>query len=1032
MSISVQSKKFLISSKISDRAARSAPALATVWLRFLLFLLAAAAPATAGTPSVRGRVAAFDGLPFSGAEVELLPMESPYETARRQLRGEVPPVAAVAARTRLDGSFVVPVPGEGPWILVVRSPGTLPASFPLGPVVGDRQLPELSLLRARRLAVELRNRQGEPAAGVTLLAEPRPGGAGDPWTENLAAGWHAAPRRAVTSAEGQAAFGVHPDEFLLVAATDGSSYLYRPVTGGEDAVSLRLEEALLPVRLEPPSERSSERPVGEIVALIRRPLLGVSAAGTDGLILLPLRTRPFLPWQLADADGFLSGTVDAAGQSLALASIRGWQGRVLDRITGEPVAGAWAGSGGTFQRTDEEGRFRLGGGAAPLRILARGYLSAVIEPPGDRDTERVPSTPLDLWLEGACLLAGRVVDGRGQPLADARVEASVRGGSAGAFRSSTTDAEGRFLFEGLSPRADLEVVANRPGFLPARAKVEGASLENPGEGGELRLVLHRGLATRGRVVDELGRPVAGAYLELRSLFDDAPHAPGDAPNEPTLRAAADGSFAVTAVEEGVYTLFVRAEGFETKQVEGVEMQLAVGPTDLGEIVLEAEATLEGRVVDEGGDGLGGVHLSLRLHASPGVPRRLLETWSEEDGGFRFPDLPRRSPFRLTASFPGYRPRSLASIPAELDESLLLVLEAGVLVQGKVLSSGGEPSLAEVSWQLRNGDGMAVGTVPSSADGRFELPPQGPGTLTLRARSEGGQSDPLSVELSGVSGPELTLILRSGGAVAGRVLSPEGLAVEGARLSLEPLPSARGFEVGLPSPPVEGESAGGGLFRLAFGGGGRCRLKAEHPDFEPVQVPVSLEPAQEEWQDLAFREPRRPRLVRGRVVASRGGEVAGARVQLFEDGALHPEALAFTAGDGRFELPAPRPGHFRVVVEPPRLAAARSPLFSIGDGGVDDLVVELHRGASIEGLLLGPFPLPSGAAVSAYHPDFGGRSALVGSDGSYRIPNLPPGLWQVTVTLPDPSLGASASLALAPGEPGLLDFELLPTPTTPTH
>ena len=136
----------------------------------------------------------------------------------------------------------------------------------------------------------------------------------------------------------------------------------------------------------------------------------------------------------------------------------------------------------------------------------------------------VPSAPgaRAEWLAPAHAVAvsGVVVDAAtGAPIADAVVEVSVGGRliRTDAGRPRTSDARGRFVFEGLPP-GDLAVHASATGFLSSGFSPESrASVDRfPARAGEwvsdLRIALVRPAVLAGRVIDERGDPVVGVNV----------------------------------------------------------------------------------------------------------------------------------------------------------------------------------------------------------------------------------------------------------------------------------------------------------------------------------------------------------------------------------------------------------------------------------------------------------------------------------------------------------------------------------------
>jgi hypothetical protein len=135
-------------------------------------------------------------------------------------------------------------------------------------------------------------------------------------------------------------------------------------------------------------------------------------------------------------------------------------GRVIDKTTGKPIAGAsvahpltvWPRFGERSLNTsppaysDAQGRFKLVGaprGTVKLRVHANGYLDAVPEADSTR------REPLEVALDLGARVSGRVFDQDGKTLAVANVSLSPEAGRSS--QGSSTDEQGRFDFRNVAP-----------------------------------------------------------------------------------------------------------------------------------------------------------------------------------------------------------------------------------------------------------------------------------------------------------------------------------------------------------------------------------------------------------------------------------------------------------------------------------------------------------------------------------------------------------------------------------------------------
>lgn len=212
----------------------------------------------------------------------------------------------------------------------------------------------------------------------------------------------------------------------------------------------------------------------------------------------------------------------------------------------------------------------------------------------------------------------------------------------------------------------------------------------------------------GRITDFEGVPIAGAYVELRWGLDFGP--------APALRvdADADGRFEMCVGERaavgGVPWLVAGAPGHGTIKVK------ALWRDQVHDIRLAPEAVIEGRVVDERGEGIAGAFV-MALHwsgfAEQGPPP-FQSTFSEEDGRYRLDEL-RPGSYRLSVRrefFDSDAREQRAAVVAGETVTLNFVLGAHLVVAGTILAEdervvGAEVRIAECMRVLSQADGSFV-------------------------------------------------------------------------------------------------------------------------------------------------------------------------------------------------------------------------------------------------------------------------------------------------------------------------------------
>ncbi len=199
--------------------------------------------------------------------------------------------------------------------------------------------------------------------------------------------------------------------------------------------------------------------------------------------------------------GVITGTVvDDLGQPVDGALVSAARSRKLG--PGVEFSGY---SRGESTKTDSSGQFRLAGlaeASVELRANKKGFVSAR-EPAAKAGQSNVV-----MKLDRLGNVSGVLVDEKGKGIAGSDV--SVLGARMSGFVlfRNQTDAEGKFVIEGVAPGSGT-VVANGGVHLEAREDVE----VRPGEMTQgVRLTARRGSALTVTVLDEKGMPVVGAEV----------------------------------------------------------------------------------------------------------------------------------------------------------------------------------------------------------------------------------------------------------------------------------------------------------------------------------------------------------------------------------------------------------------------------------------------------------------------------------------------------------------------------------------
>lgn len=369
----------------------------------------------------------------------------------------------------------------------------------------------------------------------------------------------------------------------------------------------------------------------------RGDLVAQARSGEDGRFILP-GLRPDRWMLLAEAGGL--GTLETERQvpddGPAVLMLDGESRTLTGVVTdsaGRRQAGARVSLGSPGLRwtrvgeSDANGIFALnalGNGRFTLRAtLAKQASAAVVVV---IDETLTPTPHVRLSLQAGVFVEGRVLDGTGRALAGAVVDVMAMP-SDDLPISGQSDREGRYRLGPIAPgryqvlaRLEDHVLLDAPeARLGAREK----------ESFDLRLA-HTSRVV-GRVVDESGRPIVGVQVDAISLVgghDDLLVIPGALPlaaeaaelpvgrllRPGGLRSNStdkDGRFDISGLAPGR----ARIEILHPARLPFRREPLLLAPgdeRDLGDLTMQAGATLAGRVLDDGGHVAEGAIVEARI------------------------------------------------------------------------------------------------------------------------------------------------------------------------------------------------------------------------------------------------------------------------------------------------------------------------------------------------------------------------------------------------------------------------------------
>jgi hypothetical protein len=470
-------------------------------------------------------------------------------------------------------------------------------------------------------------------------------------------------------------------------------------------------------------------------------------------------------------------------------------------------------------RTGPDGRSSLGPvppGSAVLNVRADGFMPESVQVPRGSDA------PLEITLVRGGRLSGQIVDAEGHAIDGARLEvvgndlrgrpiardSGMRATPGGFFERSlaaplplvpmgelgvlagplpvpgmppvgpapssawVSDLDGNYHIDDLPP-GKLRLLARHPDYVEALSDV--VTLE-PGGSARVQLVLTRGASLGGRLLDELGRPVARARIDALS--------PRGTPS--SVLTGYDGYFAFRAVPTR-FDLLVTRPDERQRFVLRRSISLAPGEAREIELRLPIERPALGVVVrGEDGQPLGGASVAL-LSLDPTIP---LQQSAESDarGECSLRDAV-GIPATLRVQAPGFRlfEIELEPVPVRVD----VALSRGVSVSGRVTRAGGREGVPGAELALLQ-DGQRRSAL-SDERGEFEISEValGPATLSLSHPQFSSAVWDVEIRASERAGRAVALApidLDEPGVASGTVRDRRGEPVRGARVGIGLVPA----------------------------------------------------------------------------------------------------------------------------------------------------------------------------------------------------------------------------------------------------
>jgi len=490
-------------------------------------------------------------------------------------------------------------------------------------------------------------------------------------------------------------------------------------------------------------------------------------------------------------------------------------GRVVDAVSGNPIAGARIGTSQYWSRyftlTDVDGRYELGGWHPPYDHIT---LQATADGYGSEGAQVGAKDEIDFRLRPGFVLRGRVVAVDGSPIVGERVTASGRGHSRGrrgrgltsvvSIRWGTTGADGSFEIAGLRLETRHAVIIAPAGCGRTVLEFLTPKRGTPPEVDVGLITLHPALSIRGRVLRG-GEPVPDQRIELIGANHDSARLLGKEPSHGHREGAFIygrtndlGRFSFGDLAKGTYVIRLRQPGWPF-----LRQSVELGEAD-AEVVVDAP---------------GGRALPIEVVDGDGRPLPDVRVWLESEGGpvSGTTDAEGRVELRVTSRLKTVSTNSslpeLVPLSRDLrgdEQQLKLVVVRGVPIRGSVATDAGVPIERPVLDVVR--DGKTLRRATGNENGKFVVyvPAGGACRVVHKGESSGGggyTSGRWEGSVEGVipGGEPVRVVVsspKSRRTLTVRVLLPDGSPVQGARFPPFGATNAKGEITlkGLPSMP----------------------------------------------------------------------------------------------------------------------------------------------------------------------------------------------------------------------------------------
>lgn len=399
-----------------------------------------------------------------------------------------------------------------------------------------------------------------------------------------------------------------------------------------------------------------------------------------------------------------------------------------------------AASPSRWQVTDAEGVFTfdsLAPGEYVVQVMKKGFAGARKGAEATIGKE----AQLDIALSRGRELRGRVTDGEGRPVANARVV--VRSGpsfTASGGARSLTDSEGMFTLEGMLDGLHT-IAAEKNGYLPATAQSV-----DPAKEPMLTLTLHRGGTLTGRVTGvkdaelaAVGINVSGANTRIQGRPD------------------ASGNFTITGVPDGRVDVRAAMPGPQMRQTASKMVEVVNGSAPPVELEFVSGIMIRGRVTRDGAPVAMGNIAFVPAVRDAGLSPGSAQT--RGDGTYDL-SLSGTGEYRVMVAWGPAAPVETGTVNVSGPMTHDIAVTGGTL-RGRVVDASTREPVAGALVELARSSGRGRGTATTDSEGRFSIDPLESGTYRVSVTKQRYAPSVETIEVRDNQASDVELRISSG-------------------------------------------------------------------------------------------------------------------------------------------------------------------------------------------------------------------------------------------------------------------------------